>query len=149
MLACGRENAEQAPPPNASMKKTRRWVRRVLVCLSWNSVLALLLAGVDRLLQARLRLHADKPVDDFAVLENHERRDAADAVALSGMRSVVYIELADFDRALILACELFDHGCDLPARSTPGRPEVDKHRPAGLQNFGLKIVATKFGNAHS
>src|SRR4051812_46909389 len=47
------------------------------------------LARVNRLLQSRLRLHADEPVHHFAVLENHERGNAAHAVALSSMRGVV------------------------------------------------------------
>jgi hypothetical protein len=83
---------------------------------------------VERLLEARLRLDADEAFDDFAVLEDHQRGDAADAVVLGGAGCFVDIELADFDRTVVLAGELFDDGGDLAAWTAPRRPEIDEHR---------------------
>src|SRR5256885_17177269 len=96
--------------------------------------------GIQRLLQARLRLYTDETLDDFAVLEQHERRDATHTVVLRGPRSVINVKLANFDRAGIFAGELLDDGRDLTTGSTPRGPKVDQHGLARLQNFTVKIV---------
>src|SRR4051812_27936412 len=75
-------------------------------CERLNFASELRFVRVNRLLQARLRLDADEAVHDFAILKNHERWNAAHAVALCRMRGVVHVQLADFDRALILASQL-------------------------------------------
>lgn len=107
----------------------------------------LVLGGVDRLLQAGLRLDADEAVDDFAALEDHERRDAADAVALGALRSVVDVQLHDLGGTGVLAGELLDQRGDLAARTAPGGPEVDQHGLIGLEDFAVEVDVGDFWNS--
>ena len=106
------------------------------------------LRRVDGLLQACLGLNADKAIYDFAILEQHERGDAADAVALCGVWRVIDVELSNFDRPLVLAGELLDDGRNLAAGAAPRCPKIDEHRAIGIENFALEIVVVKFGYAH-
>ena len=78
-------------------------------------------------------------------LKNHERGNAAHAVALGRIRGIVDVQLSDLDRAQVLTGQLLDHRRDLPARSAPGRPKVHQHRPAGLQNLASKLLSSNSG----
>ena len=53
---------------------------------------------------------------------------------------VVDVHLDERDFALGRLDDAFDDGCELAARATPGRPEIDEHRPAQgrLQHVGAK-----------
>jgi hypothetical protein len=106
------------------------------------------LRGIDRVLQPRFRLDANKAVDDFAAFENHKRWNARDIILDGCALRIISIQLADFDSGRILAGQLFDNGSNHPARTAPRRPEVHKHRDVSLQYFGLEIVVVKLRYAH-
>src|SRR3546814_917866 len=64
----------------------------------------------------------------FAVLEQHQRRDAANAECGRRLRVLVDIELDDLQRAAVFGRELFKNRRDHAARAAPFGPEVDEHR---------------------
>src|SRR5579883_1613049 len=59
--------------------------------------------GLDPLLDRRLRAEADDLIDTLAALEQHQGRDAADAVGRGDLRILIGIELAELDLAFVLA----------------------------------------------
>ena len=105
---------------------------RVLICGS------LYLAG--RVLAENLALGqgADLGRRHLAVLEQDQRRDAADAIFHRRLRILVDVDLGDRDLALHVAGQLLEERRDHLAGTAPLRPEVDEHRPGGAQHIGLE-----------
>ena len=78
---------------------------------------------------------ADDIFHDFAALENHQARDAADTVLDGGVRIVIDVELADLDFAIVLTGDFLDDRGDHAAGSAPDSPEIDQDGDLGLQDF--------------
>ena len=76
---------------------------------------------------------------DVAILQNHQRRDRHDPVAVCQFRLFVDIDFADLD-VLPLFCDLVQDGTYHTAGSAPACEEVQKHRLVGIQNFLMEIV---------
>jgi len=57
---------------------------------------------------------------------------------------VLHVELDD-PQVVALVRELGEHGLHRPARRTPGRREVDEHRPVGLEDLGGEAVVVDRG----
>src|ERR671939_389327 len=87
-----------------------------------------------------LRGRADHPLLLLAVLEEDERRDALDAVALRDRRVVVHVQLDDRRAARVLLGHGLDRRREHAARRAPLRPEVHQHRPFGLQHVRLEAA---------
>src|SRR5205085_7149139 len=80
----------------------------------------------------------------LAVLEEDERRDALDAVALRDLRVVVNVELDDRGAARVLLRDGLDRRRKHAAGRAPLRPEVHEHGAVGLQNVRLETIVTHF-----
>src|SRR3954468_5496592 len=76
---------------------------------------------------------ADDGVDDFAVLEDNERWDAADVEpAARDIRILVDVHLPDRYAPLVLLRQRIDRGGEPAARAAPFRPEIHQNH-AGLR----------------
>src|SRR5687768_4192130 len=75
-----------------------------------------------------------------AVLEQHERRDAADAELGWGLLILVDVDLGDLQPALVLLGDFIEDRRDRLARTAPLRPVIDQHRGVGLQYLGLERI---------
>src|ERR671931_2379006 len=87
-----------------------------------------------------LRGRADHALLLLAVLEEDERRDALDAVALRDRRVVVHVELDDRGAAGVLLRHGLDRRREHAARRAPLRPEIHEHRPVGFENVRLETA---------
>src|SRR5262249_21134325 len=83
--------------------------------------------------ELRLRQRADFRRFDFAVLEQHQRRDAANAITRRRLLIRVDVHLADFDAIAVFACDLFQDRRDHLAWPTPFGPVVDEDRLVRLE----------------
>src|SRR4029079_7655755 len=101
--------------------------------------------------ELRLRQRADAGRLDVAVLEQHQRRNAADAEARRHLLVVVDVDLRYLQAAAIFLGHFFqDRGNGL-ARTAPLRPVIDEDGDLGLQDLGLEAVVgdlLDFGTAH-
>src|SRR5262249_2012110 len=86
------------------------------------------LGSVDSLLQAALGLDADKAIDDLATFEDHQRRNAVDAVIHGHVRVVVDVHFADFERTFVLFVESFDNRSNHAAGTATRSPKINKYR---------------------
>src|SRR3972149_9131023 len=75
---------------------------------------------------------------DIAVLEQHQGRDAADAVFGRCRLIVVDVEFGDLEPACVFPGDIVEDGRDHLARPAPLGPIVDQHRHARLQYFRLE-----------
>ena len=81
---------------------------------------------VEEALDLRGRQRADELVDDLAVLERLDRRDALDAERLREARVGVRVDLDELDLARARLSTAFSStGAERAARAAPLRPEVD------------------------
>ncbi len=87
---------------------------------------------------------ADDLVLHFAVLEEEQEGDRADAVFDGELAGVVDIDLADLGAAGDVGGELIDDGSDHFAGAAPFGPEVDEDRHVGVNDFGLEIGFGEF-----
>lgn len=71
-------------------------------------------------------LGADKPFDEFAIIEHQQCRNAHDVVSLCDIAMVVNIQFADNQVVFLLGCNFREDGRNHFARPTPFGPEVDK-----------------------
>ena len=88
-------------------------------------------------------LHADNAVDLFAVLEEHQHGDGADAELGGEVRTFVDIDLADFESAALFGGELLEDGGEHAAWATPFSPEVDNDRAGGGFDLRLEVVGVE------
>src|SRR5262245_24944531 len=93
----------------------------------------LALRRIERFLKSSLRLHSNKPFNNFATLEDHQGRNAAHAIALSRAGAVVDVDLANLYRARVLRGQLLDDRSNHAARPAPRSPEVHQYGLRGLQ----------------
>ena len=99
--------------------------------------------GFDAFDEGVFGLHADNAVDLFAVLEEHQHGDGADAELGGEVRTFVDIDLADFESAALFGGELLEDGGEHAAWATPFGPEVDDDRAGGGFDLGLEIVGVE------
>ena len=92
----------------------------------------------DPIDQLPLRHVADLGRRDLAVLEQHQGRNAAHAIALRRLRIVVDVDLGDGQLAVHVLGDLFQRRGDHLARTAPLRPEIDQHRAARFQDVGFE-----------
>lgn len=83
---------------------------------------------------------ADELVGHFAILEEQQRGDAADAEALCGLLRIVHIDFADFDAAFVFIRKLFNRWRNHAARATPGGPKINEYGQVRINDFRLEIV---------
>src|ERR1700760_4094348 len=69
--------------------------------------------------QLALRRGADLLRGEFAVLEQHQRRDRTNAELAGNGGIFVDVQLGDLDLPLHLGRNLLERGCNHPARSAP------------------------------
>src|SRR5262245_58842086 len=72
---------------------------------------------------------------DVAVLEQHQRRDAADAELGRHLLVLVDVDLGDLQPPAILLGEVVEDRRDRLARPAPLGPVVDQHRRVGFQHL--------------
>ena len=99
--------------------------------------------GFDALDEGVFGLYADDAVDLFAVLEEHEHWDGADAELGGEVGAFVDIDLADFKGAALFGGELLEDGGEHAARATPFGPEVDDDWGGGGFDLGLEVVGVE------
>ena len=104
---------------------------------------------VELPLQSRLRGETDDAFDDLATLEEHQRRDRHDPVALGDRRNVVDIELGNGDLLAPLPGEGVDDGRHLAAGTAPDGPEVDEDGLGVLQDGGVEVRLREFEGVSS
>ena len=94
-------------------------------------------------LERALVHQADHLVHDFAALEEHHRRDAANHVAHRDRGIVVHVELAHADLADIVPGEGMNRRLHRATRATPFRPEVHHHGRGRLQHVCVEVAVCK------
>src|SRR5215218_9786445 len=99
---------------------------------------------VDHARDGLLRGRADDALFFLAVLEEDERRDALDAVALRDLRVVVHVELDDRGRVLEVLRDGLDRRRQHPAGRAPRRPEVHEHWLVRIEHIRLEVAITHF-----
>src|ERR1700730_4662996 len=86
---------------------------------------------------------------DRAVLEENQRRDAADTELGRCLRVLVDVDLGDLDAIVVLAGDLIEDRGDHLARTTPLGPEVQQHRLGGLQDVLRKSGVRSMQNVRA
>src|SRR6185436_15707410 len=74
------------------------------------------------------------------VLENHQRRDAADSIFRRRALVLVDVQLRDLQPSRIFLRHLVEYRRDHLARAAPLGPVIDQHGRGRLQHFGLERV---------
>src|SRR5690625_629735 len=92
--------------------------------------------------EGRLRPRADERRHELAPAEEGEGRDGDDAVVPGRVRVLVDVEPDDAQPLPEVGGELGEHGRELEAGLAPRRPEVDEHRPGGLEDLGGEGVVS-------
>ena len=95
------------------------------------------------LLNFILRQCADDLIDNLAVFDKQQRRDAHYIVFLSDGNTFVHIDLADFDFAVILRSQFLHNGGYHTAGTAPVCVKVNHYRKIRFQNFLAEIGVIK------
>src|SRR4051812_44698566 len=105
---------------------------------------------VEEALDDHRRLRADELVDDRAVLERFDGRDALDAVLRGNLLVGIRVELREDDLALACRGGLLEDRGELAARAAPGGPEVDddRGRPRALDDLLLEVAFADVDDGH-
>src|SRR5208283_67596 len=77
-------------------------------------------------------------------LEEDHRRNREHLEASRRLRVLVDVQLDD-PQLRALGGDLLEYRGDDAAGTAPGRPEVDEHRPFGLENLGVEIGVCDLG----
>ena len=92
---------------------------------------------------------ANNGVNLLAALEDHQGRNAADAVLVGHVGVFVGVELEHLDLAVKFLGNFLDDRSHHPAGTTPGRPEIDQHRNVALEDVLVKgSVSDSSGARH-
>jgi hypothetical protein len=75
----------------------------------------------------RQRLGSDELVDDPPFAEQLDRGDAADLETRREFGLLVGVDLDDLEPVGVLRRDPVEDGAEHPARTAPGRPEIDEH----------------------
>src|SRR6056297_74935 len=105
-------------------------------------------AAFDPVLQRGLGGGAGAVRDHLAILEDEQRRDAADAHGGGGVRVAVNVDLGDLDLAAHFFGQFFEGRTDLLARATPFGPEIDHDGNVGVLNFCVECLVCYGYGAH-
>src|SRR6056297_853238 len=97
-------------------------------------------AVFDPALQRGLGGGAGLVRDDLAVLEDEQRRDAADAQLHGGVGVGIHVHLGDLHLAVHLGGDLFERGADLLARAAPFGPKIHHDGDIGILHLGIEGV---------
>src|SRR5207244_4210698 len=89
-------------------------------------------------LRFRERAHARRL--EVAVLEEHERRDAADAEFRRYHLVLVDVDLRHLEAAVVLPGDVVQDRCDRLAWAAPLGPVIHQYGSFGLQDFRLERV---------
>src|SRR5207248_5913549 len=83
----------------------------------------------------------DDLLDDLAILEDQQGRDAANVIATGGVHRLVHVQLGHFELASVVASDLRHRWREHMTRAAPFRPKIDQHRlrAACGEHFRLKI----------
>lgn len=86
-----------------------------------------------------------------AVLEQHQCRNAADAVAWRGFGIVINVEFGDFETTGVFSGDLIENGRNHLAGATPLCPVVNEDRAVGAQDLLFKSAVGNVNDlaAHS
>src|SRR5690606_21693169 len=77
---------------------------------------------------------------DIATLEQHQRRNAANAILGGRFLVIVDVELGDLELAGVILGDVVQDRGDHLAGATPFGPVIDQHRGLGLQHFGFEVA---------
>src|SRR5580765_252512 len=88
--------------------------------------------------QLGFREGADLGRRELAVLEQHQRRNAADAELGRHVAIFVDVHLGDLQATVVVLRDLVEDRRNHLARAAPLGPVVDQHRLAGLQHVGVE-----------
>src|SRR4051794_5740449 len=100
----------------------------------------------DQLLERGLRKGAGLTEDEDAVAERHQGRDRRDPEGASQTLLGLGVDAAERDVGVGLRGLLVDRG-EHPARTAPGRPEVDQHDPV-TGDGGLEVLLGQGRGGH-
>src|SRR5216683_2782955 len=101
--------------------------------------------------ELRLRERPDARRLDVAVLEQHQRRDTADAELRRHALVLIHVDLGDLQPALVFPGDLVEDRRDGLAGAAPFGPVVHQHRGVRLQDLGVESVVGDMayvGTAH-
>ena len=90
--------------------------------------------GVHPVAKRRRTQRADDPRDLLPVVHQHQGGNPANAEALREVGRRIGVDLDQLQAAGALLGDLLDDGRHHPARSAPGRPEIDQDRQRALLN---------------
>src|SRR5229473_3381322 len=90
--------------------------------------------------ELRLRERPDARRLDVAVLEQHQRRDTADAELRRHALVLIHVDLGDLQPALVFPGDLVEDRRDGLAGAAPFGPVVHQHRGVRLQDLGVESV---------
>src|SRR5438309_1005954 len=90
--------------------------------------------------ELRLRERPDARRLDVAVLEQHQRRDAADAEFSRHALVLIHVDLGDLQPALVFLGDLVEDRRDGLAGAAPLGPVIHQHRGVRLQDLGVESV---------
>src|SRR5260370_7113639 len=93
----------------------------------------------EQLLDLRLRPRADDAAHHRSALEEEQRRDGGDAVALRDRLVLVDVELADLDPAMPLGGDPLHRRGERAARAAPGGVPIAEHRALSLADLSLHL----------
>src|SRR5690606_21308392 len=97
----------------------------------------------------RLRQRTDLRGNDLSAAEQHQRRDAADAVFRRRGLVLVDVHLRDADLSFVLARHLVEDRRDHLAGTAPLGPVIDENRLLGLQDLLLERCVGYMLDRHS
>src|SRR4051794_26041650 len=83
---------------------------------------------VELCFEVSFAAEADDLVSDFAVLENQEGGNGADAVLSGEPLELIDVQLGDLDLAIVFGSEVIQNRRNHFTRAAPFRPKIDENR---------------------
>ena len=83
---------------------------------------------LEEFAQLAFRQRAGEAIDQLPVLDQHHRRHRADLERGGQFLFGIDIDLGQFEGAVVVGGQLFQHRAQGLARAAPGRPEIHQHR---------------------
>ena len=100
---------------------------------------------VEEVPDLRLGYHADEVIDDRAVLEQHDGRQAPHADLLRQLLLLVRVHLRELEAPRVLLGQPIEDRHELTARAAPRRPEIHEHGRAARR---FDDVGHEVGGSH-
>src|SRR5699024_4654720 len=95
------------------------------------------------------RVCTDEDVASLAVTVKAERRNRCHSGCCDRFGIGIGIDLDDLDSSFVFVGELIEYRCDLFARSTPRRPDVDDYGDVGIDDLGGECGVCDFRRTHA